>query len=321
MGFTAAAEVAAPIIGDAIGVDILGSAAADAAAADLGFASAADAAAAGVDVSTLAGGAADVGGAAAADTGAAVAAYVGGGGAAADIGAAAPSAAGTANIVPPSLATLEQQAGLGLGTAGAGAGGAAGGGLGNILGTASTAGGIVSGLNALSQLGGGAARIAGGVQAQQAGKQIAALAPQAAPFQPYQSQLSAQLFNLLQNPNTVTTTPGYQFNLQQGLQAQQARQAAQGNLVSGGALLQANQFGQQYAQSSLNQQENMLASLTGATQSPASAATAQANLLAGGLGGNLGGAQSIAGGLGNIVSPLSTLYSLYNQASPDRQVA
>jgi hypothetical protein len=196
-----------------------------------------------------------------------------------------------------------------------------GSGLSDLLGYAKTGSQIAGGLAGLAKMAGGGARVAGGVQAQQTGKQISALAPQAAPFQPYQSQLSAQLFKLLSDPGTVTSTPGYQFNLQQGLQAQQAQQAAQGRLVSGGALLQANQFGQQYAQSSLNQQESMLASLTGATQSPAAAATAQGNLLAGGLGGQLGGSQAIAGGLGTIASPLSSLYSLYNQASPDQQVA
>lgn len=91
-------------------------------------------------------------------------------------------------------------------------------------------------------------------------------------------------------------------------------------MVSGGALLQANQFGQQYATSQLKDQEALLASLTGATQSPAAAAGVQGGLLAGGLGGSLGGAQSIAGGLGTIASPLATLYSLYNQPSPDQQV-
>jgi hypothetical protein len=230
--------------------------------------------------------------------------------------------------VPPStsIAGAEQLA-AGGGLAGAGAGEAAGGGLSNILGTASGVGGILAGLNALSQIAGGGARVAGGQQAQQTAQQVKQLVPQAAPFQPYQSQLASQLFNLLQNPSTITSTPGYQFNLQQGLQAQQAQQAAQGRLVSGGALLEANKFGQQYATSQLAQQEDLLAKLTGAYQSPAAAAGVQGGLLAGGLGGQLGGAQAMAGGfgtasggLGNIVSPLATLYSLYNQPSPDQQV-
>jgi len=335
MGITAA------VIGE-VALDAGTVAAADATAAGLGFSSAAEAISAGaVDAATLglpeATTIADLG----AVDGTASAGFVSSGadagiagGVAADTGAGAASGGGvipaeggdiaaSQTLPPPSDVTTptftntpsaQELASLQTG-------GPQDSTLSGILGKAGNAGSILTGLNALSQLGGGAARVAGGVQAQQAGKQAQALIPQAAPFQPYQSQLSAQLFNLLSNPNTVTTTPGYQFNLQQGLQAQAARQAAQGNLVSGGALLQANQFGQQYAQSSLNQQESMLASLTGATQSPAAAAGVQGGLLAGSLGGSLGGTQAVAGGLGNIISPLSTLYSLYNQPSPDKQVA
>ena len=120
----------------------------------------------------------------------------------------------------------------------------------------------------------------------------------------------------MQNPQTITTTPGYQFNLGQGLQALQAAQAAQGRLVSGGGLLQAQQFGQQYATSNLQQQQQLLAQLAGATQAPATGATAQAGLTAGQLGGTLGGAQAIASGLGGVINPLATLYSQYNQPSP-----
>ena len=180
-------------------------------------------------------------------------------------------------------------------------------GLGGLLGTAKTGAQLVGGLGQLAQ----GAQLLGG-----AGK----VSPQqAAPFAPYQSGLAAQLNQLIQNPSTITTTPGYQFNLQQGLQAQQAQQAAQGRLVSGGGLLQAQQFGQNYAQSNLQQQADLLAKLSGAYQAPATGATAQAGLTAGQLGGVLGGAQSIAGGLGQVLNPLGTLYSQYNNPSPGIQ--
>ena len=136
------------------------------------------------------------------------------------------------------------------------------------------------------------------------------------PYAPYRSQAAAQLQNLLANPNTITSTPGYQFNLQQGMQAQQAQQAAQGRLVSGGGLLQAQQFGQQYATSSLQQQQNLLATLSGANQAPAGAAQAQQGINFGQVGAGALGLQQLAGGAANVLNPLATLYAQYNNPSP-----
>jgi hypothetical protein len=181
--------------------------------------------------------------------------------------------------------------------------------LGDILKTAQSGVGIVGGL----------AKMAGGVGSVLAGQQAGQYAKQADPFAQYRSGYAAQLSNLLSNPQTVTSTPGYQFNLAQGLQAQQAQQAAQGRLVSGGALLQGQQFGQQLAGQTYQQQLQNLAQLSGASQSPATGATAQAGLTAGQLGGVLGGAQAIAGGLGSVINPLQTLYAQYNQSSPSVQ--
>jgi hypothetical protein len=178
--------------------------------------------------------------------------------------------------------------------------------LGDILKTASSGAGIIGGL----------AKMAGGVGSVVAGQQAGQYAKQADPFAQYRSGYAAQLSNLLSNPQTVTTTPGYQFNLAQGLQGLQAQQAAQGRLVSGGALIQGQQYGQQLASQGYQQQLQNLAALSGATQSPATGATAQAGLTAGQLGGVLGGAQSIAGGLGQVLNPLATLYSQYNNPSP-----
>lgn len=178
--------------------------------------------------------------------------------------------------------------------------------LGDILGYAKTGAQVVGGLG----------QLAGGIGALQAGQAMGQYARQADPFAQYRPGYAAQLQQLLQSPQTITTTPGYQFQLGQGLQALQAQQAAQGRLVSGGGLLQAQQFGQQYATSNLQQQQQLLASLAGATQSPAAGAGAQAALTAGQLGGTLGGAQAIAGGLGGVINPLATLYAQYNQPSP-----
>jgi len=222
--------------------------------------------------------------------------------------AGATGAAGGINL--PSVSALQSQAGLGLGAAGAGGGTGA---LSQLLGGAGTASQIVGGLGALSKLAGGAAQIAGGTQLLTGAK----VPPQqAAPFSQYQPQLAAQLFNLLQNPSTITSTPGYQFNLQQGLQAQQAQQAAQGSLVSGGALEQAQAFGQQYATSQLANQQNLLASVTGAAYNPATAAAAQQQIGATNVGSTLGGLSAIASGAGGVLNPLATLYANYNSGSP-----
>ena len=189
-----------------------------------------------------------------------------------------------------------------LGMAQSGAGG-----LGNILGYAKTG----------AQLIGGVSQLASANQTRQAGKTVSGLT--ADPYAQYRSQAASQLQNLLQNPSTITSTPGYQFNLQQGLQAQQAQQAAQGRLVSGGGLLQAQQFGQQYATSNLQQQESLLAQLSGATQAPASGATAQAGLAFGGAGAGALSLQQYGAGAANVINPLQTLYSQYNNPSPGVQ--
>jgi len=175
--------------------------------------------------------------------------------------------------------------------------------LGDLAGYAKTGAQLIGGIGQLGQaaslLGGGATKP--GV---------------ADPYAQYRSQAASQLQNLLANPSTITTTPGYQFNLQQGLQAQQAQQAAQGRLVSGGGLLQAQQFGQQYATSSLQQQQNLLATLSGANQAPAGAAQAQQGINFGQAGLGALGLQQLSGGAANVLNPLQTLYSQYNQSSP-----
>lgn len=175
--------------------------------------------------------------------------------------------------------------------------------LGDLAGYAKTGAQLIGGIGQLGQ----AASLLGG------GKTKPGVAD---PYAAYRSQAASQLQNLLANPNTITTTPGYQFNLQQGLQAQQAQQAAQGRLVSGGGLLQAQQFGQQYATSSLQQQQALLAQLSGATQAPAGAAQAQQGINFGQAGLGALGLQQLAGGAANVLNPLQTLYSQYNQSSP-----
>jgi len=158
----------------------------------------------------------------------------------------------------------------------------------------------------------------GGAQALANGRQVQP--GQADPFSAYRPQYAAQLQNLMSNPNSVTQTPGYQFNLSQGLQGLQAQQAAQGRLVSGGALLQGQQFGQNLAQQSYSDQLKTLMALSGASQSPGVGATAMSNIGASNLGSTLGGWQAIAGGAGQVVNPLATLYANFNNPSPNPTV-
>jgi hypothetical protein len=175
--------------------------------------------------------------------------------------------------------------------------------LGDLAGYAKTGAQLIGGIGQLGQ----ASKLLGG-----GGTKPGVADPYAA----YRPQAAAQLQNLLSNPSTITSTPGYQFNLQQGLQAQQAQQAAQGKLVSGGGLLQAQQFGQQYATSQLAQQQQLLAQLSGATQSPAGAAQAQQGINFGQAGAGALGLQQLVGGAANVLNPLQTLYAQYNQSSP-----
>ena len=182
--------------------------------------------------------------------------------------------------------------------------GGMGGTLGQLAGYAKTGAQLIGGIG---QLGQAASLLGGGGQTKPG---------VADPYAQYRSQNAAQLQNLLSNPSTITSTPGYQFNLQQGLQAQQAQQAAQGRLVSGGGLLQAQQFGQQYATSNLQQQQNLLATLSGANQAPAGAAQAQQGINFGQVGAGALGLQQLAGGAANVLNPLATLYAQYNNPSP-----
>jgi hypothetical protein len=176
--------------------------------------------------------------------------------------------------------------------------------LGDLAGYAKTGAQLIGGIGQLGQ----AANLLGG-----GGKTKPGVAD---PYAQYRPQNAAQLQNLLANPSTITSTPEYQFNLAEGLKAQSAKQAAQGRLVSGGALLEANQFGQNYATSSLSQQEALLAQLSGATQAPAGAAQAQQGINFGQTGQLNYGLQTLASGVQGVANPLQTLYSQYNQSSP-----
>ena len=120
------------------------------------------------------------------------------------------------------------------------------------------------------------------------------------PYAPYRDQSAQQLNNLINNPSQAMAQPGYQQQLQQGIQQTNRGMAASGQLSSGqeqSALMSQGQntFGSYY-----NSQLANLMQLSGASASPAAAAQAQtqANLARSTIGTqNLSNMVSGAGGI------------------------
>lgn len=89
------------------------------------------------------------------------------------------------------------------------------------------------------------------------------------PFAPYRAQYAQQLNQLMADPSSVTSLPGYQFQQQQGQQAVERTLAAQGRTVSGQEQIELQKYGQGQAGQYYNDQYNKLAQLSGASTSPA----------------------------------------------------
>lgn len=149
-----------------------------------------------------------------------------------------------------------------------GAGGAGGGGLGGALNWSSLIG---NGVNAL--VGANAANKAADAQAQSASEANALAkymydttrsdnepARQAGIF-----GLGGQV-NLLKNPGSITSDPGYQFGLSQGTKALDTSAAARGSLYSGAQGKALQQYGQDYASTKLNDSFNRYGALAGTGQ-------------------------------------------------------
>lgn len=139
-----------------------------------------------------------------------------------------------------------------------------------------------------SALGGGS----GNSGAQQASSQ-------ADPFASQRPQYQSMLANLINNPSSVTSTPGYQFQLDQALKGVEGSAAASGMLNSGNTLSALTQEAGNYASTQYYNQAELLAQLAGANiGSPGTAGqiTQQQNAL------NQQGISTLAGGVGNAVS-------------------
>ena len=135
-----------------------------------------------------------------------------------------------------------------------------------------------------------------------------AAASAADPFASQRSQYQTQLSQLMANPSSVTSTPGYQFNMQQGLNSVQAGNAAKGIGTSGANAAAEETFASGLANSTYQQDVSNLSILSGATTgSPAAAGTA----ITAGNAATAAGISSISGAVGtavnNLKNPLSTI--------------
>jgi hypothetical protein len=159
---------------------------------------------------------------------------------------------------------------------------------------------VLQGAGAVNALTGGAITNALGLTAN---PNVAATASD--PYAPYRGSAATALNNLVNNPALAMSTPGYQQQLQQGMQQSQRGAAKTGQLMSGNQAAALNAQGQNtfgsYYQNLLAQYEQ----LSGATQSPASAYAAAAQASAA----NTATQQSQMNYYGNAISTLGGLFS------------
>jgi hypothetical protein len=84
------------------------------------------------------------------------------------------------------------------------------------------------------------------------------------PFADQRAQYQDQLSKLMKDPSSITSDPGYQFQLKQGLDAVNGSMGAAGYLNSGNRLTALTKYGQDYASTQLQNKELFLAQLAGA---------------------------------------------------------
>src|SRR5216684_2964230 len=84
------------------------------------------------------------------------------------------------------------------------------------------------------------------------------------PFASQRGQYQDMLSKLINNPSSITSTPGYKFGLQESQNAVEGSAAASGMINSGNVLQALSTNAQGYAATQLNNQELLLAQLAGA---------------------------------------------------------
>lgn len=149
-----------------------------------------------------------------------------------------------------------------------------------------------------------------------------------APFSSQYANYQPMLQNLVSNPSSVTSTPGYQFNLSQGETAVNQGMASEGLLGSGNQATALTQYGQNYATSQYQTQLQNLMSLSGvgvnqngsayATDQATADQTAAGGALLGGTLANLltGGGGSTVGGTPGYTSTGQNINGLVGNAVP-----
>jgi hypothetical protein len=117
----------------------------------------------------------------------------------------------------------------------------------------------------------------------------------------------------MNNPSSITSTPGYQANFSQGLEALQRTEAAQGSLNSSQADAAAMSYGQNFQSQYFSNYEGMLAQLAGGNLTQGNAGAVYANSMqsanAAGSGAFGGLLQSMGLGGGGGSGPFGSLLS------------
>lgn len=136
------------------------------------------------------------------------------------------------------------------------------------------------------------------------------------PFASQRPQYQAQLSNLMANPSSIYSDPGYMATLMQGEQGLQRNMAAQGFTGSGNALIALKGYDESFANTYLRQQEQLLTQLAGGMSSgpsanPLGGVTQMKNQQGGMLMNTLGSLYGMMGGssgLSNIGSWVAGLF-------------
>lgn len=134
-----------------------------------------------------------------------------------------------------------------------------------------------------------------------------------------QQGFESQLANLVNNPSSVTSLPGYQFQLDQGSDTVAREMAAGGFLNSGTEAAGLTQYGQGQAQSAYQQQVNVLSGLAGIT-APTSA-TSAASGASGTQNNNFNQLSSVLASLGYGGYKLGSATGLGGSAGPNIDLA
>lgn len=145
------------------------------------------------------------------------------------------------------------------------------------------------------------------------------------PYGPYRNEAAGQLNQLVNNPAIAMSDPGYQLSLDQGIKTAERGAASKGMLMSGNEQQALMGIGQNTFSSYYNSKLANLMQLSGASQNPAAAGTAQAqaalanaqiaNAQMGQFNAGLGGVSGALKGIYGMTQP--TTYDMNNIQGPN----